>query len=230
MNTRVRVREVGNIHDDPQETGFEKKSLLYFHCADPLELGVIAREGCIPENGTMQSVDSLRLYPGARDCVDLYDFASLRKHFHSGVGVVLSVSCLDGQLFRPHIKSAKDSLSGVVMHKGAIDLRGGNVGKAGFISFYSLSGGMNHELCDDLELHHPWLYGQDLEIYATLRKEIAERKFGLVLPRLEKLPFVQPVDCLARYQSACVESITKHFDCVDVNSLLSVLYQMLYSE
>ena len=227
MNTRARTLE-GNRHV-ADNVVFEDSSLLYFHCADPLELSEIAMTGLIPENGTKQAADSFRLYPGARDWVDLHDFASLRKHFKSGVGVVLSVSCLEGQLFRPHLNSAKDSLPGAIMHKGAIDLKGRGGSDDSLVSFYSLSGTLNNTDFDDLELYHPWLYGKDLEIYTVLRQEAADRALGLELPPLEKLPYVEPVDCLARYQSACVESITKHFDCGNVNYLLSALYQMLYS-
>lgn len=226
MNIRVRTSESKRYLE--HKAVVEDESLLYFHCADPLELNEIARTGIIPENGTKQADASLRLYPGARDCVDLHDFAGLRKYFKSGVGVVLSLNCLEGQLFRPHLNSAKDCLPGTIMHKGEIDLRGIGRNDDSLVSFYSLSGTLNNTDFKDLELYHPWLYGKDLEEYTILRQGIVERTLGFELPSLEKLSQLEPETTLANYQSACVESISNHFDCINVNHLLSDFYQMLY--
>lgn len=131
----------------------------YVHATDPRELLSWVREGVIRVNEAMSEDTSLRVLPGAPDCVDVYTVKDLCANYCSGVGVVLNADHVDS--FLPH-HGPKDFQPLVrEYHRGDIDLASTLVG------FYYIKGDNS-----DLQIWHPELFHSDFIEYMKLRAEI----------------------------------------------------------
>jgi len=153
MNSALRPKSI--LNSNPPNQG----DLLYFPCFDPLEGIKIAEAGVIRTNVEMTANESLRVYPGLRDCVELYTIHDLRASLCSGVGIILNSK--DLKTFLPHYNNSMVR----TYHMGAIDL------KESLYGFYAIQGNNS-----DLEISHPEMFYNKFIEYLEIRSNIVFNK------------------------------------------------------